>query len=403
MNEQSTTDPQTGQDKIFTVLRGIGVRRRTDDKWIGGVCSGLADRLGVDPVIIRVSLVVLSLFWGFGVIVYLFAWVLLANDKNEIVAERALREGDGGSIVLTVLAVFALFGGLTFGNDRAFPILLVPFIVLVWWLTHRSQDRPDADQRVIAHQYGSPYSASQPPATFGPSLTKSVPPPASPGPPQPAPRPAGPRKLRRRSGGALMALLAIGLALVTYGSLIWLGTENSWSGDHVVIALAGSLATMGLLLVGLGLAGWRAGFLAFLTVVLAITAWSSAVVPAGINAGGQVGDATWTPTSLTTDTNYHLGVGEGVLNLSELPVTGLSEAKVPVYVGVGELTVIVPENLTVKFVGHVGLGEILLPGEGENQGDGGTGVTRSIVVGDGPTEVIVDAGVGLGQLTLVKE
>jgi len=169
------------------------------------------------------------------------------------------------------------------------------------------------------------------------------------------------------------------------------------------IALAGSLAAMGLILVGLGLAGWRAGFLAFLTVVLAITAWSSAVVPAGINAGGPVGDETWTPTTLTSDTNYHLGVGEGVLNLSGLPLTGLSEAKVPVYVGLGELKVIVPENLTVKVVGHVGLGEILLPGEGESQGDDGTDVTRSIVIGDGPTEVVVDAGVGIGQLTVVKE
>ena len=200
-----------------------------------------------------------------------------------------------------------------------------------------------------------------------------------------------------------MALLAIGLALVTYGSLRWLATENSWSGDHEVIALAGSLATMGLLLVGLGLAGWRAGFLTFLTVVLAVAAWSSAVVPAGIHADGRVGDTTWTPTTLTADTNYHLGVGDGVLNLSALPVTGLKEVKVPVYVGVGELRVIVPKDLTVKFVGHVGLGEILLPGEGQNQGDDGTDPTRSIVVGDGPTEVVVDAGVGIGQLSLVKE
>ena len=85
MNEQRTTDAETGLDKIFSALRSIGVRRRTDDKWIAGVCSGLADRLGVDPVIVRVGLVVLSLLWGAGITVYLVAWALLPNDRNQIV------------------------------------------------------------------------------------------------------------------------------------------------------------------------------------------------------------------------------------------------------------------------------------------------------------------------------
>jgi hypothetical protein len=211
------------------------------------------------------------------------------------------------------------------------------------------------------------------------------------------------RRPRRRSGGLLMALLAIGIALVTYGSLKWLGGEYGWAGDHTVIAMAGSLAAIGLLLVVLGLAGWRAGFVGFLAVVLAISAWSSTVVPAGINLGGQVGDATWNPVSVTAETNYHLGVGDGVLDLSMLPREGLTDVKIPASVGIGELKVVVPEGLTVQFVGHVGLGEILLPGETDGDGQGGTDVSRSKVIGDGPTEVVVDAGVGVGQLTVVKE
>jgi hypothetical protein len=65
----------------------------------------------------------------------------------------------------------------------------------------------------------------------------------------------------------------------------------------------------------------------------------------------------------------------------------------------------VPPGLTVKVVGHVGLGEILLTGEGlvDTSSKSGSDVSRSVVVGDGPTEVIVDAGVGIGQLTVVKE
>lgn len=405
MNEQRTADPQTGLDKIFAALRGTGIRRRTDDKWIAGVCSGLADRLGVDPVIVRVGLVVLTLLGGVGVTLYLVAWALLPNDRDQIAAERALRDGDGGSIVLLIFAAFALFGGSWWSHDSGwgFPFGLVLTGALVWWLVQRTRNSPDADQRVSAQQSGVPYTSVPSPTTFGPSPATFGPSPTTPVPPQTVPSPVVPRKPRRRSGGPLMALLAIGLALVSYGSLRWLGTEYHWTGDHRSIAIAGSLAAIGLLLVVLGLAGWRSGFVAFLAVILAITAWSSAVVPTGIQLGGQVGDATWTPTSVTADVNYHLGAGDAVLDLSGLPTDGLSEAKVPAYVGLGELTVLVPEGLTVKVVGHVGLGEILLPADADGNHQGGSDINRSVVIGTGPTEVVVDAGVGLGQLTVVKE
>jgi phage shock protein PspC (stress-responsive transcriptional regulator) len=384
MTELSTSDPRTGMDKFFAALRGIGVRRRTNDKWFGGVCSGLADRLGVDPVIVRAALVLLSLLGGAGVTIYLVAWSLLPNDKNEIPAERALRDGDGGSVVLIVIAALAVLGGSWWGRGLGwgFPWGLALIGLLIWWLVQRSGNSPDADQRVSAQRLGTPSAA-------GPSPT--------------APGPVAYKRLGRRSGGPLMALLAVGLALVTYGSLIWMGTEYSWTGSHQAIAFAGSLAAMGLLMVVLGLAGWRPGFVTFLAIVLSIAAWSSAVVPNGIHLGGRIGDATWAPTSVSGDANYQLGVGDGVLNLSGLPTEGLSEAKIPAYVGMGELKVVVPPDLTVKVVGHVGLGEILLPNDAGNSGQGGSDVSRSVVIGDGPTEVVVDAGVGIGQLTVVKE
>jgi hypothetical protein len=204
-----------------------------------------------------------------------------------------------------------------------------------------------------------------------------------------------------------MALISIGLALATYGSLIWAGDTFSWTGNHAATAFAGSLAAIGLLLVVLGFAGWRAGFVTFLAVILALSAWANTLVPTGIQVSGRFGDAAWTPTSVTTGTNYHLGVGDGVLDLSGLPGPSLSTATVPptisASVGLGDLKVLVPPGLNVKVVGHVGLGEILLPGDTRNNGQGGSDVSRSIVIGDGPTEVVVNAEVGIGQLTVVKE
>lgn len=401
MSEQSTSHPQTGMDRFFDALRGIGIRRRTDDKWIAGVCSGLADRLGIDPVIVRAALVLLSVLGGAGITIYLVAWVLLPNDRDEIVAQRAFRDGDGGSVVLVVLAALALFGGTVFvgpwwsgSSGWGFPWGLVLVGLLIWWLVKRSGNRPDADQRVMAQRAGSTDPAMQQTQVIQQPRVVATDP--------------DPKKPRRRSGGPLLSLLAIGLALATYGSLVWAGNAFSWAGDHRTIALAGALGAIGLLMVVLGIAGWRAGFVTFLAVVLAITAWSSTVVPPGLQLGGRVGDATWKPTSVSSTANYHLGVGDGVLDLGNLPTEGLSEARIPAYVGLGELKVIVPQGLNVKVVGHVGLGEILAPGEAQNGagngGQRGSDVSRTVPVGDGgPTEVVVDAGVGVGQLTVVKE
>jgi phage shock protein PspC (stress-responsive transcriptional regulator) len=430
MSEQSTSGPQTGTDKFFAVLRNLGIRRRTDDKWIAGVCSGLADRMGIDPVIVRAGLVLLSLLGAAGITIYLVAWVLIPNERGEIVAQRALREADTGSIVLIVFAALALFGGSAFGGPWwsshpgwGFPWGVALTGLLIFWLVKRSGN-PDADQRVRAQQFGTPAAPGATPSAGGPTVphtqgwapTQALPQgqatyqtrvaPQTQAGPQSYQIPQGqsvPKRPGRRSGGPLMALLAIGLALATYGSLIWAGSTFSWTGSHAAIAFAGSLAAIGLLLVVLGFAGWRAGFVSFLAVVLALSAWASALVPTGIQVSGRVGDAAWRPTTVAAGTNYHLGLGDGVLDLNGLPTQGLSEAKIPVSVGMGDLRVLVPPGLTVKVVGHVGLGEILLPGDARNSGQGGSDVSRSIVLGDGPTEVVVNAGVGIGQLTVVKE
>ena len=52
--------------------------RRTDDRMVAGVCSGIADYLGVDPTIVRLAVVVGTVL-GFGtlLIAYLIAWVLM--------------------------------------------------------------------------------------------------------------------------------------------------------------------------------------------------------------------------------------------------------------------------------------------------------------------------------------
>ncbi|GAB2762755.1 hypothetical protein GCM10027020_13750 [Nocardioides salsibiostraticola] len=52
--------------------------RRTDDRWIGGVCSGIAAYLDVDVNVVRLLTVVATVLGaGSLILVYVVAWILV--------------------------------------------------------------------------------------------------------------------------------------------------------------------------------------------------------------------------------------------------------------------------------------------------------------------------------------
>ena len=55
--------------------------RSTTDKVIGGVSGGLADYLNIDPVVVRILFVLLFLFGGSGLLVYIILWIVIPADK----------------------------------------------------------------------------------------------------------------------------------------------------------------------------------------------------------------------------------------------------------------------------------------------------------------------------------
>ncbi len=52
--------------------------RRTDDRMIAGVCSGIADYTGVDVTVVRLAAVIGAVL-GFGtlIVAYVVAWLLM--------------------------------------------------------------------------------------------------------------------------------------------------------------------------------------------------------------------------------------------------------------------------------------------------------------------------------------
>ena len=54
--------------------------RSRDDRMIGGVCGGLGDFFGMDPTLIRLLFVLLTLFGGSGILVYIFMWLIVPEE-----------------------------------------------------------------------------------------------------------------------------------------------------------------------------------------------------------------------------------------------------------------------------------------------------------------------------------
>ncbi len=57
--------------------------RSSKNKIIAGVCSGIGEYYGIDPVIVRLVWVILSLVsFGFGVLAYLIAWMIIPRNPK---------------------------------------------------------------------------------------------------------------------------------------------------------------------------------------------------------------------------------------------------------------------------------------------------------------------------------
>lgn len=54
--------------------------RSRDDRWIGGVCGGIATRYGWDVTLIRVLFVASILLPGPQVLLYLILWVIIPRE-----------------------------------------------------------------------------------------------------------------------------------------------------------------------------------------------------------------------------------------------------------------------------------------------------------------------------------
>jgi len=60
------------------------LQRDVSHKIIGGVCSGIARKFGLDPVLIRILFILLTLFRGFFIPIYIILWIVIPADESNI-------------------------------------------------------------------------------------------------------------------------------------------------------------------------------------------------------------------------------------------------------------------------------------------------------------------------------
>lgn len=142
---------QSGMDRFFNSVRAMNLYR-AQPRVLGGVCSGISQRYGIDMTLMRILFIVAALL-GFGGFLYALAWAFLPEvEDGRIHVEQALHGDFTGGLAGAI--VLALFSGAPasvsldflpilpsfFGNSTLIGIAAVVAVLLIANSRRNSQD-----------------------------------------------------------------------------------------------------------------------------------------------------------------------------------------------------------------------------------------------------------------------
>ena len=411
--------PHAGAEpqNFFDWIRSHGIHRGRE-RWIGGVATGIAQRLGVDPLIVRGILIVLTVFAGVGVLLYGLAWALLPEPDGRIHVQEAAAgrwtSGMTGALITTIIGLPSLGSGV-WGWDRygfggfIWTVFWVGgAIYLIYYLTQRNKTRKGhlamsshspsyggpatsadpagpanpptaANTAAFAH---TPYGSTGPFPAYGqsgyapsgkdhstvPGPAWGPPPPSGPVPPpgggyrpDPGWGPVPPAKARNLGPGAPAVAVTAGVALLVGGGIKALDAANvialGDSGNAIVWASGAAVLGLGILISGLR--GRTSGVLGFFAVVALIIGAIFNVVPNGDSFRFQ--NADWSPASIEQARNgFEITGGTGTADLRALalnPPLG-TDVVVPIDATASNLTVIIPGTVPVQIQADMTMGNL---------------------------------------------
>lgn len=147
------------------------VRRSVTDHKVGGLCGGIAEQRGIDPVLVRVGCVLLALSGGIGLVLYAAGWLMIP-----LVGETRTRLDDTFPQVahwprelrLVLVAAVAIVVAIVLSPFLPFGLGSAGILAAVWYFgyyRHRSpggsaeSDQPESDLPA-SNQVG--YASHQP-------------------------------------------------------------------------------------------------------------------------------------------------------------------------------------------------------------------------------------------------
>jgi len=408
-----------------TAARGRLVRR-TDNKVIAGVAGGIADSLGIQPALVRIAFVVLTVFGGLGALLYVLGWLLLPPaGASESIGMAAARRPAGLRTYVGLALVILAVGILASAFSDPAVVWAVALIAFGIFLFQQGQERPAPPPGDPAGPEPPAPDATAPPGRLAepqpapppapPSWSASTAPteplawerPAPAGPPawgpppswgtQPAPALAPPPRRRQRRR-AFLGPLTFGVALVVTGLAAVLDNLG------VVELTLGRALALFVTVIGLGLlvGGWwgRAwGLIPIGLLLIPVVALASLADSEPLTGG--FGERLWQPrTTAEVRPVYRLAGGELIVDLRGVPF-GPGSTTVEASLAAGRLLVVVPDEVTADVRGRAGVGNLDLFETGDE--DWGVQVDSSLTqppveapkAGAAPT-VRLDVHVGYG-------
>lgn len=130
--------------------------RSKDDRVLGGVAAGLGQYFNIDPTIVRLAFVVLTLWGGTGIVLYLITWVVVpeapggyeaaASETFEHDSPRRVQSPDDRRTLGWI--IIAVGAGLVVVNVPVLSMIFSPAVIIgggliIWGLiTIGKNDRP---------------------------------------------------------------------------------------------------------------------------------------------------------------------------------------------------------------------------------------------------------------------
>jgi phage shock protein PspC (stress-responsive transcriptional regulator) len=410
MTENTQTIPDPALPPVPPTPRPP-LRRSRTDRVMAGVAGGIGNWLGIDPVIVRVVLVVLAVFGGSGLLLYAIGWLFIpdegssASEADRFIG-RGVRPGSTTRTVIivigAVIAASAVLSILSTGHGvwalggGGSVLLLLVIGGLVLYLVNRNQQGagaappaayppaayPPAPSSGAAMASATDEDNAASVATVDPVPSTSAPSTSAPttalptgfayggygdypGYPAPVPTPMPPVPPRPRS---YLGLATLSVAILVTGILVSLQVTGVT--DFAPVIIPG----IALLILGTGIliGTWvgRARWLLWFAIPTLFVTMIVSFIPANFdgrfapNFRAGIGEKFETPTTmLAASKPYELGVGSLQIDLTELTVPdGVITVPVTATVGLGEIKVIVPDDARVLVEADTQLGELRIDG-----------------------------------------